>query len=123
MSETAETDLVERADESMRRIAAMCAEGRGPRMSVPADHAQDDDLFICDTIRAMKSTISAQAAVIETLRRALEIIAGKRQPFDNLMGNVDVALAALDALSQQDAKPALSDPRDNSCMVIEGEKT
>jgi multidrug resistance efflux pump len=33
---------------------------------------------------------------IERLRAALEIIAGRRQCLDNLMGNVDVARAALD---------------------------
>jgi hypothetical protein len=33
---------------------------------------------------------------IERLRAALEIIAGRRQCLDNLMGNMDVACAALD---------------------------
>lgn len=34
---------------------------------------------------------------IERLRGALEIIAGRRQPLDNLMSNVDVAVAALNS--------------------------
>jgi hypothetical protein len=33
---------------------------------------------------------------IELMTEALEIIAGRRQCIDNLMGNVDVACAALD---------------------------
>lgn len=32
---------------------------------------------------------------VERLREALEIIAGRRQPLDNLMGNVDIAREAL----------------------------
>lgn len=68
MTETPEKDLVERADEAMRRIGAMCSEGRGPRMSVPADHARDDDLFICDTIMALKASCESLRAQLEEMR-------------------------------------------------------
>lgn len=40
-------------------------------------------------------TIEEQAIEIKRLREALEIIAGDRPCLDNLMGNVDVARAAL----------------------------
>jgi hypothetical protein len=42
------------------------------------------------------TTVPEILADNERLRAALEIIAGRRQCLDNLMGNVDVACAALD---------------------------
>ena len=46
--------------------------------------------------RAYNGAITGHLAENEQLRVALEIIAGRRQCLDNLMGNVDVACAALD---------------------------
>ena len=46
--------------------------------------------------RAYNGAITGHLAENDQLRVALEIIAGRRQCLDNLMGNVDVACAALD---------------------------
>lgn len=49
--------LLERLEESRRRIGKMCSERRGPRMTIPVNWA-DDDFFIClaieDAIAALK---------------------------------------------------------------------
>jgi hypothetical protein len=45
---------------------------------------------------SLVETCEAMRAEIERLRAALEIIAGRRPALDNLMGNVDIAVAALD---------------------------
>jgi hypothetical protein len=42
-------NLAERLEQSRQRIAKMCAERRGPRMTIPVDWS-DDDFFICLTI-------------------------------------------------------------------------
>jgi hypothetical protein len=54
--------LMRRLHESRQRVSAMCAEGRGPRMTVPADPERDDDLFIC-------CTVEDAADLIERLHR------------------------------------------------------
>lgn len=51
--------LVERLEESRRRIAKMCSERRGPRMSIPIDWS-DDDFFICLTLEDAIAAHSAQ---------------------------------------------------------------
>lgn len=43
----------------------------------------------------LEGYLAAQAAEIERMREALEIIAGKRQCIDNLMGNADLARQVL----------------------------
>lgn len=43
-------EMVKRLRESGKRVSAMCAERRGPRMTIPADPERDDDLFICRTV-------------------------------------------------------------------------
>jgi hypothetical protein len=45
------------------------------------------------------------AAQIQIAREALEIVAGKRQCIDNLMGNQEVAQAALALLPSQPKEP------------------
>ena len=45
-----EQDLLTRLEECQRRIGKMCAEGRGPSMSIPVRHT-DDDFYICTTLR------------------------------------------------------------------------
>lgn len=44
---------------------------------------------------AAADALAAQAVELERMREALEIIAGKRQCIDNLMGNADLARQAL----------------------------
>ena len=47
------------------------------------------------TLRALAAERDHLAAKVERMREALEIIAGQRQCIDNLMGNDDIARAAL----------------------------
>ena len=44
------TDLLVRLEECQRRIAKMCSEHRGPKMTIPVQW-DDDDFFICTTLR------------------------------------------------------------------------
>jgi len=53
--------LIDRLTESQSRIGKMCAERRGPRMSIPVDPIRDDDVFICDTIRMAKDALRRAA--------------------------------------------------------------
>lgn len=82
------TDLVE-------RLRAMHALGHDPVMREAADEIErlraEFELF-----REAPSKLEVAQYEIERLRVALEIIAGRRQCLDNLMGNVDVACEALD---------------------------
>lgn len=72
--------LVERLHDSLRRIGAMCKEGRPPSMSIPADRERDDDLFICDTLcMAEDSLAEAQkklAQMVADVRRVADWYAG-----------------------------------------------
>lgn len=45
-----ETDLLTRLEQCQARIAKMCSERRGPRMTIPVEYT-DDDFFICTTLR------------------------------------------------------------------------
>ena len=51
------TPLVERLQDCAKRIGAMCAEGHGPRMSIPPEHF-DDDFYICVTVDDAKDRIA-----------------------------------------------------------------
>lgn len=55
--------------------------------------------FWRDKAKAYGGAASALRARVAVMQEALEIIAGKRQCLDNLMGNKDVALAALKGTS------------------------
>lgn len=50
-------ELVERLREAMSRVGKMCSEGRPPKMRIPAT-PDDDDLFICNTIREAIAALS-----------------------------------------------------------------
>jgi hypothetical protein len=60
----------------------------------------DQSLLHADYIEQLRVTLDRLTTQLRAenvrLREALEIIAGRRQCLDNLMGNVDVACAALD---------------------------
>ncbi len=62
-----ETPLIERLNESRKRIAAMCSERRGPKMTIPVEY-YDDDFFICATLEDARDEVAR-------LRGALERIA------------------------------------------------
>ena len=75
--------------------------GWHPFNSAPAREAQckaDADYFAA--IHDLHDQLTALQEVARRQREALEIIAGKRQCIDNLMGNVDVAEAALALLRE-----------------------
>lgn len=50
-------------------------------------------------LEAYERDLTKRDEALRLAREALEIIAGKRQCLDNLMGNADVAHAALDAIA------------------------
>jgi len=52
-----ETPLIERLNESRKRIAAMCSERRGPKMTIPVEH-YDDDFFICTTLEDARDEVA-----------------------------------------------------------------
>lgn len=52
--------LLERLDECQKRIGKMCSERRGPKMSIPVNW-QDDDEFICTTLRDAMNALAAPA--------------------------------------------------------------
>lgn len=58
--------LAERLKECRRRIANMCSERRGPKMTIPVQY-YDDDFFICTTL---EDALEAQAA--ETVQSVTE---------------------------------------------------
>lgn len=45
-----EQDLLTRLELCQRMIGKMCSEGRPPKMSIPVQ-SQDEDFFICTTLR------------------------------------------------------------------------
>lgn len=52
-----ETPLLERLEQCRKRVADMCAERRGPRMSIPVEYS-DDDFYICTTVEDAKSRLA-----------------------------------------------------------------
>ncbi len=60
-------ELVAKLLESVERIGRMCSEGRPPKMRIPAT-PDDDDIFICTTIReAIASIAPVQGAHVATI--------------------------------------------------------
>ena len=53
-----ETPLVDRLKECQQRIGNMCAELRGPKMSIPVEY-YDDDFYICTTLADAQATVEA----------------------------------------------------------------
>src|SRR5216684_1749891 len=66
-------DVIDRLHESRSRVAAMCKEHRGPRMSIPADRQRDDDLFICDTVEDAASEIAALRRRVEQMEAVVKV--------------------------------------------------
>jgi len=52
-----ETPLLERLKDCRKRVGDMCAERRGPRMSIPVEY-RDDDFYICVTVEDAKDRIA-----------------------------------------------------------------
>lgn len=63
-------DLPARLREVMDRIGRMCADGRCPSMSVPV-RPEDDDIFICETVKATISAIDSLTAALARSESAL----------------------------------------------------
>lgn len=64
-----ETPLIERLNESRKRIAAMCSERRGPRMTIPVQH-YDDDFFICTTLEDARDEVARLRACLINMQAA-----------------------------------------------------
>ena len=60
--------LLDRLRECHARIGRMCAERRGPRMSIPAEW-HDDDMFICTTIEEAYDRIERALPSLAELER------------------------------------------------------
>ena len=74
-----ETPLVERLQDCAKRIGAMCSDGRGPRMSIPPEH-YDDDFYICVTVEDARERIAAidsQLAEADNARKHAQEVGSK----------------------------------------------
>lgn len=63
-----ETPLIERLNESRKRIAAMCSERRGPKMTIPVEY-YDDDFFICATLEDARDEVARLAKLKEAFTK------------------------------------------------------
>ncbi len=61
-----ETPLIERLNESRKRIAAMCSERRGPKMTIPVEY-YDDDFFICATLEDARDEVARLRGALQTI--------------------------------------------------------
>lgn len=62
-----------------------------------------EDEMLLDEIERLQSALTQSALEQAGLVEALEMIAGRRQCLDSLMGNVDIAIAALGLLVRHGA--------------------
>src|SRR5229473_4803677 len=104
-------DVIDRLHESKSRVAAMCKEHRGPRMSIPADRQRDDDLFICDAVEdaaseiaALRSRLAEETAIVDRIwdmlgRPSYEELKG-RSIYD-LIAAPHKTLAEIEALARK----------------------
>ena len=70
-----ETPLVDRLKECQKRIGNMCAELRGPKMSIPVEY-YDDDFYICTTLADAQAMVEALQAQLVTLKRHADLDCG-----------------------------------------------
>jgi hypothetical protein len=66
-----QTPLLERLTQAQRMIGKMCADGRYPRMSVPAQ-ASDEDVFISLTLGDAAAMIKQLTWEVETICTILD---------------------------------------------------
>ena len=74
-----ETPLVDRLQDCRKRVGDMCAERRGPRMSIPPEH-YDDDFYICVTVEDARERIAAidsQLAEADNARKHAQEVGSK----------------------------------------------
>lgn len=66
--------LIERINLCMKMIGDICKEGRPPKMRIPAEHDENnEDLFICDTFRMIKTAIlesDVKATLVDAARNS-----------------------------------------------------
>lgn len=67
----ASASLTDRLRQARQRIAAMCSQKRGPRMSIPAQF-DDDDLFISTTLSDAIAEINRLTDRVANLERVIE---------------------------------------------------
>jgi len=66
-----ETPLGDRLKECQKRIGNMCAELRGPKMSIPVEY-YDDDFYICTTLADAQATVEALQVRVKELEASSE---------------------------------------------------
>lgn len=97
--------LRERIEDSCRMIGKMCAQGRPPAMSVPAQ-SHDEDVFIIDTlieslseINQLEAEVARLAAERDALRKLAYIM---RDAMPHLSALVDKHSVIVDAWAEAD---------------------
>ncbi len=95
-----ETPLIERLNESRKRIAAMCSERRGPKMTIPVQH-YDDDFFICTTLGDARDEV---ARLREALKDTQRVICGQHchRRLDDTIQHISSCAGAQSALTPQE---------------------
>ena len=92
-----ETPLVDRLKECRQRIGNMCAELRGPKMSIPVEY-YDDDFYICTTLADAQATVEALQAEKLMLERG---VSAQSALIDGLQSQLIQRTAALEAVQHE----------------------
>lgn len=87
-----ETPLADRLKECQKRIGNMCAELRGPKMSIPVEY-YDDDFYICTTLADAQATVEALQRQVMHLDKTLADVYAQR---DGLQRERDVLRRQVD---------------------------
>jgi hypothetical protein len=90
--------LVERLTRAKSVIGKLASEHRGPRMSIPANEAEDEDLIIAYALRDAKSTLRRQQAIVEAAREVKSKWRNGELTTDSIMK----LIAALDAAASKE---------------------
>lgn len=91
-----EMPLLQRLESCERRIGNMCSEGRPPRMRIPVHH-DDDDFFICATMRDARHTFEQAKAALEEVYGFFDNPLACSEPLQAVLRRVRDTLAAMAA--------------------------
>ncbi len=100
--------ITERLDKAEGMVAAMAKEGRPPRMSIPARPEIDEDLFVCNALRAARAALSAAEKRVEELEVDLTNFVRLKE-----------ACEAWRAMWQADDDIAMADDQDEQQAALE----
>lgn len=89
-------ELKRNLKECQSMIGSMCAEGRPPKMSIPARPHYDEDIFICETIKRA-------VARLEAAQRLRDALIGVIRVADRATDEFDAAREALAAFDKETA--------------------